>query len=570
MAGSTTPASSFLEIPQEDQPFPDYETISSEGAAFEMRRIVTELASRRMESLKLYQPMPLQAGFHASMAKERILRGGNRSGKTLSAAVEVARAVTGQDPWKRYPEKGGICYCVGFDGRHVGQTMWKKLARAGAFKIIRDLRTKKWRAFFPNDPEDARRAHLAKAAPPLIPNRMIESISWFLKKENQPQVVKLVNGWELHFFSGNAKPPQGSTCHLGWFDEEIADGEWYNEIAARLVDENGWFIWSATPQAGTDQLYNLHERAEEQVVKDTKPRTVEEFVVHINENVHMTDEQRTAFIDKLDEDSRDIRVAGEFAGIHRVFPEYNPKYHEVEFRDIPDTWTRYIGIDPGRQVCAALFLAVPPPTDTDNKDQFYLYDELYIKDCDAVQFGRSMKEKCDGQHFRAFIIDPNEAPKHDTGGGLTIEEQYRKQLQIHSVKSELTGSGFLMGDDNRRGAFEAIRLMLKKQPTNSSWTIPSALRVIAERCPNFIWEIKHLKYKKIANIVTDDPDERKRTHLIACLRYLIQYRPKWYPLPKREPGGGMAYKRFLRKQEKASEAGGGYGIMLGPGGSHAT
>ena len=139
-------ASSIIEIPESTI---DVQQIASEGQAFELRRKVVELANRRIEGLKLYNAMPVQQAFHMSHAKERVARGSNQSGKTLVAAIEVARAVTGQDQFDRYPKRDGVCYVVGFDGRHLADPMWKKLARAGAFRIIRDLGTKAWRTFKP-------------------------------------------------------------------------------------------------------------------------------------------------------------------------------------------------------------------------------------------------------------------------------------------------------------------------------------------------------------------------------------------------------------------------------------
>lgn len=550
----------IFDIPA-DQPM-DLESLQNEGEAFELRRIVAELASRKMEALRLYEPMPIQAGFHASMARERVIRSGNQAGKTTTCAVETARCVTGCDPYGRYPKRDGICYCVGFDGRHLADPMWKKLGKPGAFRMIRDLQTNQWRSYRPWLSEDLVRVAESKPAPPLIPPRMIQSISWELKKESQPKIVTLTNGWQIHFYSGNAMPAQGSQIDFAWFDEELPNESWYSEVAARLVFRRGYFIWSATPQVGTDRLYTLHERAMEQVEKNTTPRTVEEFVIHIDGNLYMTAEQKQEFIDKLDEDDRDIRVEGQFAGVHRVFPEYNPKIHEIPFREIPHSWTRYIGIDPGRQFCACLFLAVPP-AQRDTLHHVYLYDELYLRDCDAVMFAEGMRLKCRDQQFRAFIIDPNEAPKHDTGSGFTVEEQYKRQLRERDIKSELSGHGFIYGDDDRRAAFESIRAWVKQRSSQHlQGERTPVLRVIGEKCPNFSWEMRHLKYKKVGNVITDDPDERKRTHLVACLRYLCQYRPIWVPPPKRDSTGGMAYKAYLRKQEKADKGG---GILLGPG-----
>ncbi len=156
--------------------------------------------------------------------------------------------MTGRD--KRYPEQG-IAYICAKDGKAVAGVVYKLLFKAGAFKIIRDQETKLWRAFNPSRPEDFARIKEARQAPPLIPPRQIQSVAWEDKKAGVPSLVTLHNGWEIHFFSSNSAPPHGTQIDLAWFDEEILNQLWYAETAARLVDRNGRFLWSATPQAGT-------------------------------------------------------------------------------------------------------------------------------------------------------------------------------------------------------------------------------------------------------------------------------------------------------------------------------
>lgn len=557
---------------------PSIEEMESEGGLNNMRRLALAIALRRIEGLRLYEPLPgEQTRFHKSMALERVVRGGNRSGKTLACAREVAMIVTGQDTSGRLPKENGICYCVGFDGKHIADPMWKKLSRAGAFKIIRDIHGGHWRAYRPWLPEDLARKDEAKPAPPLIAPRMIKSIAWETKKLNQPSMVLLHSGWQIHFYSGNAKPPQGSQAHLAWFDEELADGEWYPEIAARLFDFRGYFLWSATPQAGTDRLYQLHERAEHQEEHDTQPRTVEEFVLHIDDNMHFTKEHKEELLDKFTEDDRDVRTSGDFSRINRVYPEYVSKYHEIAFRLMPPDWTRYAVIDPGRQVCAVLFAAVPPPGNPDSQ-HIFLYDEIYIRNCDAIQFGQAMQRKCMGQTFYQFLIDPHEAPKHDTGGGRTVEEQYREQLMLHGVRCQTTGFGFTLGDMQVEAGIEAVRPLLRRiglqepmtakgvfDPQAKLYNRYSPLRVIGEKMPNFIWEIKRYRYKRTKGIVQNAP-EQKHNHLMDCLRYLAQARPVWVPPTRRGfpvSPAFAAFQKFTFGRGNQQE-----GILLGPGPMH--
>ncbi len=551
-------AKKMIEVDLEPTLLPPPEDGPNPGEAFEVRRLLQELARRQIESLKLYEPMPYQAPFHSSKCKEKIIIGANRSGKTLSAAVEVARAVTGQDPFGKYPKENGIWYCVGKDGRETGQVMWRKLARAGAFKIIRDKETGAWRAFNPTRIDDFERQHLAKPAPPLIPPRMIREISWENKKESLPKIVRLFNGWEMHFFSSLGKPPHGADIDGGWFDEEIIDPDWYPEIAARLVDRYGHFLWSATPQAGTERLYELHERAEMQRDLPAAERSIEEFRVVIADNIHLSSRQKREFEEKLDEDERLVRIHGEFALKGTiVFPEYTPSIHEMPYKPIPKHWTRYLSVDPGHQVCAVLFLAVPP---IEESREIWVYDELYIRNCNAVIFGLRMRDKCVGQPFRAFLIDNQEGRKKDTGGGREIKEQYSEQLQAHGVRSELTDTGFFSGDTNVKAGIESIRRWLRQDDFGFA-----RLRVMADKCPNLKKELKGYRYKRDKDregkyVITDEPS-RKNCHLIDNLRYLAQFDPQWYP-PRNAPTGEMAaFRAFMQWVKPSNDR---YGVMLGP------
>lgn len=529
----------------------------------ELRRIMAEIANRKVEGLKLYRPMPFQQAFHDSMVSERIIRGGNRAGKTLAAAVEIARAITGQDPMDRYPKKNGVCYCVGKDGREVSQVLFQLLFRPGAFRIIRDTYTKEWRSYDPENEQDKSRFLQSRPSLPLVPKRLIQSIAWEDKKTNLPKQVSMTNGWQVHFYSSNGKPTHGTSIDLAWFDEEILDRDWYGEVAARLVDRMGRFIWSATPQAGTERLYALYERAMDQIEKNVQPRTIEHFFCTIDGNKHMTPEAREQFTGKFmeDEENYRVRVGGEFAIISgRVYKEYYPKLHEIDPFPIPQGWTRYVAIDPGRQVCASLFAAVPPPGEG---DYLYFYDELYIRDCSAADLGREMGKKAKTQQFRLFLIDMHEARKHDSGSGKKIVEQYTEQFKKNNVKSTVTGYEFLPGNDNTAAGIESVKFALRMRENGLS-----KIRVF-RTLTNFIKEIKHYRNKRIGNDFIDDP-VKKNDHLMDCARYLVQYNPTWIAPKKSEERPSGAYKFWLDNKAKERKKHGNQGLVLGPGDGDVT
>jgi len=154
-----------------------------------------------------------------------MLRGSNRSGKTQGAVAEVAMAFCGCHPFIDYPKENGVGYCIGWDHKHVGKPMWRKLGRPGAFKVIKDEHTKLLRAVRPWQEYDLAYQERWKDAPPLIPPRMIKEIAWESKKEQIPRLVKGVNGWELSFFSSKGDEAQGAEIDFWWLDEEIENQE---------------------------------------------------------------------------------------------------------------------------------------------------------------------------------------------------------------------------------------------------------------------------------------------------------------------------------------------------------
>ncbi len=531
---------------------------------FHVGTVMAELISRRMESLQLYEPLPKQLAFHQSRCQHRILRGSNRAGKTLGTGAECARALTGQDPYKKYPLTGGRIFAVGKNLPHCGDVMYRKLFRAQPFFMIRDLGTGLWRVFRPNDPQDAIRAQERKPAPPLVPRRFVKSISWYKKKASQPQLITMTNGWEISFFSSEGKPPAGSDVDLVWLDEEIIDPEWLPEMQARILDRAGKIIWGATPQAATQQLYELHERAEAEAVEPAHLRTVEEYVLLLSDNSFMGDEEKSKFQKNAlhqGEEVYRVRIGGEFAiDSLKVYPEWGEngsRYRVPEFT-IPPAWTCYAFIDPGRQRCAVLFLAVPPP---EEDKHVYVYDELYIQDCDARKFARGFAEKVKGHRIQAAWIDMHEGRKKETGSGVSVSDQYRRALRAEGVKFVETGSEFYTAPDDAKGGREAVHGWLNQDEHGVT-----KLKVL-RRCEYLNWEMKRHRHKTIrtnAGQIPTDEVVKKDDHLVDALRYAAAVDPPW----RRQKDSRKILSevmRFLSAKRARRDKGRSRTVNLGPG-----
>lgn len=534
-----------------------------------LKDVQQELKERQVEALKLYQPNANQAEVHKTKASEVLVIGGNRSGKSLCTFVEDARAVTGQDPFKKYPEKDGILVIVGKDWKHIGLVAVPYLFNDGAFKIIKDKKTGDWRAFNP-ETDEARKGE-AKPAPPLIPKRMIKSTSWLLRSANYMQRCTLHNGWEIHFFSSEGEPVQGFNCNRVHIDEDISDERWVPEMQARIVDRKGMLCWSAMPHSTNNALLGLKERAEASTADLGKDSSIQQFKLRFLDNPYLDQEEKKKSIERwaaLGDDILRMRAEGDFVTDSiLMYPNFDMRIHGMSKDELPDgmiphEWTRYAVIDPGHAVTAILFAAVPPD------ESFVLcYDQLYLRQCNATIFGKRFTEKVRDWHFHAFIIDAHGARLRDLGSGRLPSEQYTEQLVKNGVRSEITGSSFLAGCDDIQARTESTRVSLHIKPEGKP-----LLRVLEDSCPDLVRELK--RYRKLVNyvsgtpIVTDKPNAKGEVHLCQCLEYLCAYRPHYHAPPIRNGEKEPWWVKWQQERKKRQGQGDPGHVYLGPQGGN--
>ena len=347
-----------------------------------------------MNGVRLYRPRPEQLPFHLSKAPRRLVRGGNRSGKTIAAACEFASALTripiAQDDDKLVPfqfpkDRPIIAWMIGFDERHIAR-MYRKLFRPGLFKIIIDRGTREWRAWKPWLPEDAAREKETKPSPPLIDplpinkgGRFVEEWAWTKKGQRIFSVCRFKGGSEIYAFTSGGKAAQGDAVDVLWIDEDIEFEDSVQEWEARLADNHGKLIWSAWPHSRNGAIKLMAKRAQEQAGKQ-KP-DVEEWVLKFSNNPYIDGDQKRILLEgwaaKSDAEVQ-TRDNGSFMdGLQLVFPTYDQDYHGLPratmHRDaldrwmeaheyvIPDDWSRYVVVDPGTQHPAAIVAVIPPP-----------------------------------------------------------------------------------------------------------------------------------------------------------------------------------------------------------------
>ncbi len=558
--------------PQAPPPLPTVKKMSG-FALGQIKEIQAELADRRIEALRLYRPTPEQAPTHSCPASEVLVIGGNRSGKSLCTFVEDARAVTGQDPYKKYPAEGGVLVIVGQHWGHIGKVVYPYLFKAGAFKMIRDAQTKEWRAYDPD--ADKARKDESKPAPPLIPPRLIKSMSWLNKAERQIQSCELTTGWIIYFCSSQSDPIQGVKVDRVHIDEDIeGDENWVPELQARLSDNKGRLAWSAMPHSKNNALLGLHERATSEAEKSKAKPDIVCFKLRFLDNPHIDSDEKRKRIEgwaALGEEVLRMRSDGDFnTDSFLCYPTFHMSVHgydrtSLRNMTVPDEWTRYAVIDPGHQVTSVLFAAVPP-----DEDMVLVYDQLYIRQCNAQIFGEKFAARVGHQQFHAFLIDMHGGRIRDIGSGRLPVDLYTDQLRSRGVRSHTTGSSFLAACDDIQARMVATQSMLHVRPCGTP-----RLRVLRGAVPDLERELKRYRKQTIyaagMHVVTDKPNTRGEVHACQCLEYLCSYNPRYHK-PKVEVGPDPWYVEWVRNRKKRMGIKDESFVYLGPstGGSHGS
>ena len=536
--------------------------IGASNAASEkrLRDLVIEKYRRQQEPLKLYRPLAQQRAFHESQAFIRLVVGSNRSGKTLISAIEFARAVLNLDPYCKYPKEGTV-YVVGKSLAHIADTIYRKLCKPGFLRIIqRD--DGDWEVYQPWRADHLERYAESKESGPLIPKRFIKRIKFEDVGKDEISSITFTTGWTARFFSARGLLPQGAPADLVWLDEEIVDsqdGPWVPEMIARLTDKKGRMIWSATPQNGFANLLEMSDKADRQLEmylansKDNPKPDVVRFDLKIEENAYQDREAVDRFRRSLSDDEAMVRFGGmSMANSIRIYPEWSLTTHGIPLpRRLPKHWTRYAIIDPGANICAVLFCAVPPPEESPRGLLTCIaYDELYMPQCNAAVFAAGMYDKTQGLVFEAFLIDGHGARPTEAGSGLSIEAQYSRALENRKVRSIRTGTGFIYGNDDRMGGILRVHEFLMSRQDGR----PRFLIATDPADPSRPWcqmlhsEMTKYRKQRSGNFILDTPHDRGPTHLCQCVRYICSFDPQYVEVQVLSDG----YKGFqLVKKLKA-------------------
>ena len=173
-----------------------------------------------------YRPYSKQQQFHGSPKRNRLLIGGNRSGKTVAGVVEDIHYLRGTHPERQ--EKNYAAHNGGCRGRIVGVDFDNGIERI----II---------------PEVAR----------WLPPSALKGGSWETAYEKGLRNLTLENGSTCEFMSyiQDTQKFSGTSRHFIHFDEEPPE-EVFKECKMRLMDVAGDWWMTLTPLLGMEWMYD--------------------------------------------------------------------------------------------------------------------------------------------------------------------------------------------------------------------------------------------------------------------------------------------------------------------------
>jgi hypothetical protein len=326
----------------------------------------------------------------------------------------------------------------------------------------------------------------------MIPQRFIVpgTWAWESRAERVFKGVTVRNEWgdvQIRAFPSTAmQAKQGDPVDLIWIDEDVRFSQHVAEWQDRLADRGGRMLWSAWPHGSNDALVRMSERAAECALDENPP--VKEVVLRFSDNPFIEDIQKQLSIGRMTtEEDRRSRDYGEYLFDAIAMYEFLPnkhciyKLHDLDpynklrkddtlnkiYTDLghfPDDWTRYISVDPSHTRSAVLFGVVPPPEWEGHQfgKILIIENELVMKKAGASELASAVLPLVEGKHYEAFVMDHNMGRQTRVGSsvGNTVMTLYEEEFAKRGIRSRLTGSSFLPGNNDVAARAMEVRGML--------------------------------------------------------------------------------------------------------------
>lgn len=360
--------------------------------AIDIREKLLEI--KETNKLQTYSPYPYQKEFHEKGREnpQRLLMAGNRVGKTMCGAMEMAIHATGLYPdwWEgRRFNRPIRAWCAGNSNDKTRDICQAQLLGQ------------------PDDPHDLGKGAIPKdkigktARKPGIPNAL-----------NSVLVKHVTGGWSRIGFKAYEMGPEafmGEALDVIWLDEEPPQAV-YSQALTRILDRGGLDYMTFTPENGMTSVVA-------QFVNNLQPgqaliRATWDDAPHLTPKVK---EQILAAYGPHEREMRSKGIPALGSGLVWPIPE---DQISCEYFDIPKQWPRICGIDFGvDHPTAAVWIAW-----NKESDRLYVYDCYRANRTTIADHAHALKQR--GQIPVAW---PHDGMVQDRNSGIGLAEQYRNE-----------------------------------------------------------------------------------------------------------------------------------------------
>lgn len=399
------------------------EKITKEQEQLE-KEINRRLKESRIEIYNVGKVHKVQVKFHESPKRIKALFGGNRTGKTVGGAAEAVFHALGYSRYRKMkPSSGWVVSLTNEVQRDVAQKevlKWlpKKEIKEDGF-IVRHGKK--------GDPE----------------NSIIDKI---LLKNGQTIGFKTCEQGREAF--------QGTSQGWIWFDEEPPE-EIFKECWMRIIDTKGDMWFTMTPLKGLTWIYQYI------YLNEQNDPEIEYWMMEWEDNPWLSKEEIERMISQMSEEEREARQYGRFTSLCGfAFPELRKDIHLRKAEIIPDWYKRYVSIDYGLDMTAALWYYV------DNYGRSRVYRELGKKNLIVSEAAKEIKKLTGNEKIRSYYAPPDLwNRRNDTGksaamifreNGITLTRtsnnreqgwlQVKEWLKPYERKDEQTGEVYRTAD----------------------------------------------------------------------------------------------------------------------------
>lgn len=291
---------------------------------------------------------------------------------------------------------------------------------------------------------------------------------------------------------------------------QYANDTWRKIVRPALADQQGWAIFSSTPDGVHNSFFDVVEAAKKAVAASKDPANDPRwFYSHAtmldNTSIkHREQEWNDTKAEYIREGKIDEWVQEWEAQFTTpsslVYNEFDDRIHVINPNLIPrENVTFAIGLDFGlKDPFAAVFVAI------DKDDNWYVYDEIYLPDLPIDKMARVLHEKMGDQYFTRII--------GDSAGAMEIASLREKSLGDYRVF--VTPSK--KGKDSIKNGIRQVKTKLYVREGSGKPKL-----YVGRNCTATIKEFQSYKRLRDAWGEVSETPEDKNNHLMDALRYLV-------------------------------------------------